>query len=64
MGCCRMVLLHLPLIQKLLIPDAASRVYEFSLMAPVLLQSVGLAAGKARGGDEPTPVLIREQCSV
>ena len=56
-----MVLLHLPLIQSLLIPDAAGRVYECSLTGPMLLHSVGQAAGEARGGDELTPGLSRDQ---
>lgn len=55
-----MVLLHLPLIRSLLIPDAASGAYECSLTGPMPLQSVGQAAGKARGGDVLTPVPIRK----
>lgn len=56
------MLLHLPLIWSILIPNAASTVYECSLTGLMPLQSVGQAAGEARGGDEVTPGLIREQC--
>lgn len=60
--CCSIMLLHLPLIWSILIPNAASTVYECSLTGLMPLQSVGQAAGEARGGDEVTPGLIREQC--
>ena len=64
-GCCRDGAASSPLHPESSdanrLQGAASRVYECSLTGPMLLQSVGQAAGKARGGDELTPVLIREQ---